>query len=206
MEIKQFLRNKTLRDRYYGRGGVYLILLESCSATCDNMPGVKIGKTQCFTQRLVSYAKLYKGSRIVALCAIPRHNAGARITAFEARTLQSLAEKHNISPVFQREWFGQGHYSTIKNVLLTLHRRDFPRLSRWVRNTSNHGFDKRFHKESHGFEDDSAARNCHQGQGDAPETGFYVEDEDVICFQTRGRCGHETQRTIIRPQRDYLNI
>lgn len=200
MEIKAFLRDKTLRERYNGRGGVYLILLESCSATCDNMPGVKIGRTQCFTQRLISYATLYKGSRVVALCVIPRHHAGTRIAAFEAFLLQNLAVKHNISPIFQREWFGRCHYSTIKNVMLTLHHHDFPRLSRWVRNTSNSGFDKRFHNESQ----DSAVDN----QRDAPleTTGFYAEDEDVICFQTRGRVGHETHRTIIRPQRDYLNI
>lgn len=203
MEIIQFLRNKQLRERYTSRGGMYLILLESCGAICPSMPGVKVGRTHCFTQRLISYAKLYKGCRVVALCVVPRHNLGERIAAFETQVLHTVTKQHKIPPVFQREWFGRQHYSTIKNVLLSLHHLDFPKLHRWVRNTSNNGFDKRYHNTFSNFEDDREVVAHHDG---AFQPGFYTEDENVVCFQTQGRLGHETRRTIIRPQRDYLHI
>ena len=148
MELTQFIRNRHYKKRYTDRGGLYLIVLDSCTAACPGYPSVKIGQTRRFIDRFVAYARAYKACLLVALCVVPRHCNGDRIRALESAVTRTLKLEYKIRAVFMQEWYERNDFATVKRVLLTIHRATYPNLHRWVRNISREGFDKIYHNPS----------------------------------------------------------
>jgi hypothetical protein len=159
MELAQFLRNRHYKKRYMNRGGLYLIVLDSCTAACPGHPGVKVGQTRSFIHRFVSYVRTYKGCRLLALCVVPRHGGGDRIRALEAAVIQTLRAKHAIRPIFMHEWYHRSDFATVKHVLLAMHKAAYPYLHRWVRNISTSGFDQTYHHPSPITSEDHSCRS-----------------------------------------------
>jgi hypothetical protein len=145
MELAQFVRNRHYKKRYTDRGGLYLIVLDSCIASCPEHPSVKVGQTRRFIDRFVSYVRTHKGCRLLALCVVPRHCNGDRIRALEAAVIQTLKVKYDIRAIFMHEWYQRSNYAVVKHVLLATHKAAYPYMHRWVRNISRSGFDQTYH-------------------------------------------------------------
>ena len=148
MESAQFVRNRHYTKRYMDRGGLYLIVLDSCTAACPGHPSVKVGQTRRFIDRFVSYVRTYKGCRLLALCVVPRHCNGDRIRALEAAVIQTLRVKYETRSIFMHEWYERSDFATVKHVLLAAHKAAYPYLHRWVHNISTSGFDQTYHHPS----------------------------------------------------------